>query len=46
MNVGAQIKGIVITLIVAVITGLIAGKIISFLGRRAESYIDSEEFEV
>jgi len=42
----AQIKGIVITLIIALISGIIAGKILSFSGRRVDPYIDSEEFDI
>jgi ammonium transporter Rh len=41
-----QTKGILITVVLAVVTGLIVGKIIAFLGRRETPYIDSEELEV
>ncbi len=45
INSGAQIKGIVITAIIALVLGFISGKILSFTGRRTEPYIDSEEME-
>ncbi len=41
-----QIKGIVITSIIAIITGVITGVILSKFGRREEPYTDSEELEV
>jgi len=43
---GSQIKGIFITIILAILSGLIVGKILSFIGRRAEPYTDAEEFEI
>jgi len=46
INCADQIKGILITAVLAVITGLIAGKLLSFTGRRSEPYVDSEELEV
>jgi ammonium transporter Rh len=39
-----QIKGIVITVVFSLISGLLAGKIISFTGRRKTPYTDEEEF--
>jgi ammonium transporter Rh len=42
----AQMTGIGITLLVAIATGFIAGKIISMFGRRAKQYNDAEEFEL
>jgi len=39
-----QIKGILITVVFSIISGLLAGKIISFTGRRKVPYTDSEEF--
>ncbi len=40
----AQIKGIAITAILALVTGAIVGKIIALTGRRIEAYEDHEEF--
>ncbi len=42
---GAQIKGILITIVLAIVLGFIVGKILSFTGRRSEPYLDSEELE-
>jgi ammonium transporter Rh len=39
-----QFKGIGISIIVAIATGFITGKILLSFGRRTKSYIDSEEF--
>jgi ammonium transporter Rh len=39
-----QIKGIVISIIVAIAAGYITGKILSVFGRRSKAYVDSEEF--
>ena len=41
---GAQGLGIGITIAIALVTGLIAGKILSLTGHRSRSYDDSEEF--
>jgi len=41
---GSQFAGIGITIVIAIILGLITGKIISFFGRREYPYIDAEEF--
>ena len=46
INIGSQMTGIGITVLVAVTTGFVAGKILSILGRRTEPYNDSEEFEL
>lgn len=43
---GAQIKGILITIVMAIVTGLIAGGILTLAGRRKEPYTDAEELEV
>ena len=43
---GAQFKGIIITVVLAGICGLIVGKILTLAGRRDEPYVDSEEFIV
>ncbi len=42
----SQIKGIVITLIIATVSGLIVGKIVSALGGRKVPYTDNEELDV
>jgi len=39
-----QFKGIGISIIVAIVTGFITGKILLSFGRRNRSYLDSEEF--
>ncbi len=39
-----QIKGIVISIVLALITGYIAGKILSAFGSRTKVYDDCEEF--
>jgi len=41
-----QLKGIITTAIVAILLGLIVGKILSLVGRREVPYIDSEELEI
>ena len=41
---GAQGLGIVITAVVAVVTGLLAGRILALTGHRNRPYDDSEEF--
>ncbi len=45
INFGAQLTGILVTIVIAACTGLITGKLIAALGRRAEPYVDAEEFE-
>ena len=45
INFGAQITGILVTIIIAASTGLVSGKVIAALGRRTEPYVDAEEFE-
>ena len=44
IDVGAQLKGILITIIIAIVAGLISGKIISLLGRTKQIYDDAAEF--
>ncbi len=46
IDAGAQLTGIVLTIVIAIITGAITGKIISLTGKRNVPYIDSEEFEI
>lgn len=45
INSSAQLTGILVTVLLAAVSGLFFGKIISFFGRRAEPYVDAEEFE-
>lgn len=45
INLGAQLTGIVVTVILAAVGGLISGKLTAIPGRRAEPYLDEEEFE-
>jgi ammonium transporter Rh len=45
INPGAQLAGILVTIALAGSTGLLSGKIIALLGRRAEPYCDAEEFD-
>jgi ammonium transporter Rh len=42
---GAQLTAILVTIVIAAVTGLVSGKVIALLGRRMEPYVDSEEFE-
>ena len=42
----AQIMGVAITIIVALISGLLVGKIVSLTGKREQPYTDQEELEV
>jgi len=44
INIGGQLSGIGITVAVAIITGLVAGKLIALLGHRDDAYDDAEEF--
>ena len=43
---GTQIKGILITILIALVTGLATGTVLSLLGYRKDSYEDAEEFIV
>jgi ammonium transporter Rh len=45
INLGAQITGIVVTVIIAAVSGLLSGRVLAALGRRAVPYVDAEEFE-
>ncbi len=45
INGGAQLTGILVTLLLAGITGLLSGKIIALFGRRGAPYLDEEEFD-
>ena len=44
INKSNQLKGIAITIIVALVAGYITGKILSAFGRKALVYADSDEF--
>ena len=44
INTSAQLMSIGVTIAVSLITGYIAGIILSVFGRRSEAYVDSEEF--
>lgn len=46
ISMGNQFKGIVITAVLAILAGLAAGKILSFVGRRNIPYLDAEELAV
>ncbi len=46
IDVGSQMLGIGITLLIAIIAGFISGKLIALLGRRTAPYTDAEEFEL
>ncbi len=45
INFGAQLTGILMTIVLAAVGGLISGRVIAALGRRSEAYQDDEEFE-
>ena len=45
IDVGAQLKGILLTIIIAVVAGLITGKIVSLFGTPDHIYDDEAEFE-
>lgn len=45
INVGAQLSGILVTVVIAACSGLLSGKVIAALGRRMVPYVDAEEFE-
>jgi ammonium transporter Rh len=39
-----QLKGIVVTVVIALAAGFLTGKVLSLFGRKAEVYVDSDEF--
>ncbi len=45
INVGAQLTGILVTVVIAAVAGFSSGKVIAALGRRSAPYVDDEEFE-
>jgi ammonium transporter Rh len=44
LSAAAQLTGIVITIVLAIGSGLLTGKVISLFGKRKEAYSDAEEF--
>ena len=46
LDVAAQTKGIIITVVMAIVAGLLCGKIISLFGRSEEIYVDNTEIIV
>jgi len=44
LDIAAQLKGIAITVVLAVVAGLVTGKLISFFGKPKEIYNDFSEF--
>jgi ammonium transporter Rh len=44
LDIAAQLKGIGITIAIAVVAGLVSGKIVSLFGKQSEIYNDSAEF--
>jgi len=45
LDAGAQLKGIIITVIIAIVAGLLSGFIVSMFGKTDEIYNDGYEFE-
>ncbi len=45
LDVAAQLKGILVTVVLAIVAGLLSGKIISLFGKHEEIYNDAAEFE-
>lgn len=46
INYSAQLSGIGLTIVIAIVSGLVAGKILHLFGNRKMPYIDTEEFAV
>jgi len=46
INYTAQLAGIGLTIVIAIVAGLITGKILHFFGHREKPYVDTEEFIV
>ncbi len=44
LNGVVQLKGVGIMIVISLVTGFIAGKILSLFGRKALAYVDSDEF--
>ncbi len=45
LDISAQLKGISVTVVLAVVSGLLSGKVISLFGTKHEIYNDAAEFE-
>ena len=45
INSAAQLTAIAVTVLLAAVSGLFSGKVISFFGHRSEPYVDAEEFD-
>ena len=45
LDAGSQLKGIAMTILIAIVAGLISGKLVSFFGKTGEIYNDEVEFE-
>ncbi len=45
IDAAAQVKGIVITILIAIVSGLITGKVVSLFGKTDKIYDDENEFE-
>ncbi len=46
LNIGSQLKAMGITVVIAIVGGLMIGKIVSLLGSKNEIYLDDDELEV
>ncbi len=44
ISVRAQMTGIIVSVLLAVMTGFVTGKVVALVGRRENPYLDSEEF--
>ena len=44
LNIGSQLLGIGVTIVVAILAGFISGKVLNILGRKIDVYDDAEEF--
>jgi len=44
LNMGSQLSGIGITIVIAIFAGIITGKILPIMGRKSEAYEDADEF--
>jgi ammonium transporter Rh len=44
LNMGSQLSGIGLTIVIAFFSGLITGKILPIMGRKSEAYEDADEF--
>ena len=44
LNIQSQLSGVGLTILIAIVAGIITGKILPIMGRRTEAYEDAEEF--